>query len=118
MSKKFLMVLVMVTMIFSLAGCSKCISVEHENVEVTIVDEYHKPATTVMEYNVIYKMPMSKTVPATYKITVEYNGAEYVLTDSDTYNLYKNKVGQVVTGTLEIRSYDDGSIKYNIISLE
>ena len=37
--------------------------------------------------------------------------------NSDTYNKYKGKIGQTAIGTLEIRTYDDGSTKYNIKSL-
>ena len=58
------------------------------------------------------------THPAVYRITVEYNGVEYTISGSDTYNKYKEKVGKTTIGTLEIRTYDDGTVKYDIIALE
>lgn len=101
---------------FILTGCAKCINTEYENVEVNIVDEYHRG---------MYVTPISAgkvttmvTHPAVYKITVEYNGVKYTISGSDTYNKYKDMVGQTTTGTLEIKTYDDGSIRYDITSLE
>ena len=111
-------ILLIMCLMFTLTGCAKCISTEYENVEVNIVDEYHKPSYTTIEYNISLKMPMSKSHPAVYRITVEYNGVEYTISGSSTYNKYKDMVGQTTTGTLEIRTYDDGSVRYDITSLE
>lgn len=101
---------------FILTGCAKCINTEYENVEVNIVDEYHRG---------MYVTPISDgkvttmvTYPAVYKITVEYNGVKYTISGSDTYNKYKDMVGQTTTGTLEIKTYDDDSIRYDITNLE
>ena len=118
MKKNILMFLLNAATIFSLVGCTKCISTEYENVEVNIVDEYYKDSYTTVEYNVALKMPMSKSHPAVYRITVKYNGVEYTISGSDTYNKYNDKVGQTAIGTLRIRNYDDGTTKYDIISLE
>ena len=101
---------------FSLVGCAKCISTEYENVEVNIVDEYHRGMyTTPMR---VGKVTTIQTHPAVYRITVEYNDVEYTISGSDTYNKYKDKVGQTTIGTLEIRTYDDGSVRYDITSLD
>lgn len=43
---------------------------------------------------------------------------EYTISGSDTYNKYKEKVGQIAIGALEIRTYDDGTVKYDITALE
>lgn len=114
--KKIVSILAILCLMFSLVGCAKCISTEYENVEVNIVDEYHRG---------MYITPISTgkvttmiTHPAVYRITVEYGGIEYTISGSDTYNRYKDKVGEVVVGTLEIRTYDDGTVKYDITSLE
>ena len=105
-------------LMFSLVGCTKLVSTEYENVEVKIIDVYYKPSYTTITYNVALKMPMVQAHPAVYRITVEYNGVEYTISGSDTYNKYKEKVGQTTTGTLEIRTYDDGTVKYDITTLE
>jgi len=100
----------------SLINGPKCISTEQKTVEVIIVDEYHRSS---------YMTPMSagKVIimhrhPAVYQITVKYNDTEYTIDEEDTYNRYKNKIGETTTGTLEIRTYEDGSVRYFIVSLE
>ncbi len=114
--KKFFNIVVIVCLIFLLAGCKKCINTEYENVEVTIVDEYHRGSYSVPMR--IGKVTTIQTHPAVYRITVEYNSIEYTISGSDTYNKYKDKVGQTTTGTLEIRTYDDGSVRYSITELQ
>lgn len=113
---KLIITLVLVFVFTSLTGCAKCVNTEISTVQVKITDEYYRP---------MYLTPVlsGKTTiivhqPAVYKITVEYNGFKYNISDSDTYNKYSNKVGEYVNGTLEIKEYDDGTIKYNIIALE
>ena len=116
MKKNILMLLLLLVIVFSLVGCAECISTEYENVEVKIVDEYYSPTW----YQPVFtgKSTALITHPATYRITIEYNGVEYTFSDSDTYDRYKDKVGQTTIGALEIRNYDDGTIRYDIISLE
>lgn len=70
---------------------------------------YYSPATKTM-------MPQSH--PAVYSITVKYNGVEYDISDSDTYNKYSDKIGEYVDGILETKKYDDGTVRYNIVDLE
>ena len=101
---------------FSLVGCAKLVSTEYENAEVNIVDEYHRGKYITPVFN--GKTTTIITHPAVYRITVKYNGVEYTISGSDTYNKYKEKVGQIAIGTLEIRTYDDGTVKYDIIALE
>ena len=116
MRKRILTFLVFVILIFSLTGCAKLVNKECENVEVSIVDKYHRGMYVTPVFN--GKTTTMITHPAVYRITVEYNGVEYTISGSDTYNKYKEKVGQTATGTLEIRTYDDGSVKYDITALE
>ena len=114
--KKLIAIMAIICLIFSLVGCAKLVSTEYENVEVNIVDEYHRGMyVTPIRAG---KVTTMVTHPAVYRITVEYNGVEYTISGSDTYNKYKEKVGQTATGTLEIRTYDDGSVRYDITALE
>ena len=101
---------------FSLVGCAKLISTEYENVEVTIMDEYHRGAYVTPIYT--GKVMTMVTHPAVYRITVRYNDVEYTINDRETYNKYSNKIGETTIGVLEIRTYDDGSIKFNITRLK
>ena len=114
--KKAIVFLLIVISTLTLVGCAKCINTEYENVEVNIIDEYHRGMyVTPM---IVGKVTTIRNHPAVYQITVEYNGVEYTISGSDIYNKYKEKVGQTAIGTLEIRTYDDGSIRYDIVSLE
>lgn len=58
------------------------------------------------------------THPAEYRITVEYDGIEYVISGRDVYDKYSDKVGEYTNGTLETKTYDNGIIDYDIIELE
>ena len=102
-SFKILTIMVLIcSMFFMLVGCRQCIDVKQEEVEVTIVDKYHR----------------GTYYPAVYQITVKYEDYSFTISGSDTYNKYCDKVGQTTTGVLEIRTYDDGSIDWDIISLK
>lgn len=117
--KKFLCNLaILLIYVFVLTGCTKCIRTEVSTVQVKVTDEYYEAAHATLEYNVIYDMPMLKTVPTKYRITVEYNDIEYDFTDEDTYNKYSNRIGEYVNGTLETKKYEDGTVRYNIVNLE
>ena len=98
-----------------LAGCAECISTEYENVEVKIVDKYHRPMW--MQPIRSGKVTTFITHPAVWRITVEYEGVEYSINGNNTYNKYKDKIGETTVGTLEIKTYDNGTVKYDIISL-
>jgi hypothetical protein len=115
--KTLTILLAMLIVIFSLVGCAKCISTEISTVQVKITDEYHRTAYTTMHYS-----PATKTMlpqhPAVYRITVEYDGVEYDISGSDTYNKYSDKIGEYTNGTLQTKKYDDGSVRYDIIELE
>lgn len=116
--KKLLSILIIVCLTFALFGCAKCIRTEYNDVEVTIVDEYYKASHTKVEYNIPLKMPMTKRIPAVYRIAVEYDGANYAIDGVDTYNKYKDLVGQTVIGTLETCTYDNGTTIKRITKLQ
>lgn len=103
-------------LIFMLSGCAKCISTETTTVQVKITDEYHRSMYVIPVYN--GKTTTMVTHPAEYRITVEYDGSEYVISGRDVYDKYSDKVGEYTNGTLETKTYDNGMIKYNIIDLE
>lgn len=114
--KYLLIIIAILCLTFSLTGCKKLVGTEYKDVKVTVTDEYHR-GTYVIPVRV-GKVTTMQVHPAVYKIYIEYNGNEYVINDNNTYYNYKDKIGQTANGTLEIHTYDDGTIKYNIISLE
>lgn len=101
---------------FSLVGCAKCINTEQKIVEVKVVDEYHRGSyvTPILAGKVV----VMQTNPEVNRITVEYNGIEYSISGRETYEKYSNKIGEYVNGTLEVRTYADGTMRYDILSLE
>lgn len=103
---------------FILTGCSKCISTETSTVRAKVIDEYYRAAYTTPYYNPTTKTIMLQSYAPVYRITVEYNGTEYNILGSSTYNKYSDQIGEYVNGILETKKYDDGSTNYNIISLE
>ena len=113
---KIFTILLLTILGFNLVGCAKCINTEYSNVEVTIVDKYHHGMW--MQPMHVGKVTTYVTHPSVWRIIVEYNGVKYTIDNSDTYKKYKDKIGQKTIGKLEIDTYDDGTVTYNIVSLE
>lgn len=109
-------VTVCILCLLSLVGCAKCIGVEGATVEVKVVDERYTSEYVTFMY--INKTMFPQTHPAVYRITVEYNGIEYSISGRETYEKYKNSIGEYVNGILETKTYDDGTVRYDILSLE
>lgn len=102
------------TLLFN--GCAKVINTEQQQVEVTVVDSYyHGPYATPVRAG---KVTTFIHHPATYKIYIDYNGVQYTLCGSEIYHFYKDKVGQKTIGILEVKYYDNGNIKQNIVALQ
>lgn len=116
MKKTLTILLAMLIVTFSLVGCAKCISTETSTVQVKITDKYHRAMYITPVFN--GKTTTMITHPAVYRITVEYDGVEYDISGSDTYNKYSVKIGEYTNGTLQTKKYDDGSVRYDIIELE
>lgn len=113
---KNISLVIIICLIFSLTGCAKVINTEYESVEVNVVDIYHRAMW--MQPIRSGKVTTFITHPAIYEVVVEYNDVEYTINDHDTYNRYKGKIGHTAIGTLEIRTYDDGTVKYDITQLK
>lgn len=116
-SRKVLyIILLLITIILTLTGCAKCVSTETSTVQVKIVDKYYSSAYTTPVY--YGKTWMMTTHPAVYRITVEYNDIQYNINGHSTYEKYSNRIGDSVNAVLQTKTYDDDSVKYEIIELE
>lgn len=113
---RILALLLLMILVFCLVSCAECISTEYESVEVTVTDAFHRAMWVQPVWT--GKVMMTVVHPAIYRITVKYKGVEYTIGDQDTYKKYKDKIGQTVVGKVEIKTYDDGTVKYDIVSLE
>lgn len=111
-----LVILLLIIAPMILTGCAKLVNTEYETVEVTIVDSYHRGA-----YSIPVRVGKVTTIqhrPAVYRIYVEHNGEQYAFGGYDIWQHYKNMIGCAIPATLEIRTYDDGTVKYEITALE
>lgn len=109
---------VMVILVFALTGCAKCVQEETIETQVKVINTYHENMRLVQRYNPSTKGYDFVGIPATYEITVEYNGKPYIISDANAYDKYANKIGTDATGVLRIRKYDDGSVKKDIIGVK
>jgi hypothetical protein len=114
--KKILSIMMIICLVSLLVGCAKLVSTEYENVEVNVVDIHH--SAMWLQPIRAGKVTTFVTHPAEYEVIVEYNGVSYTIDDEDTYNRYKDKIGQTTVGTLEIHTYDDGTVKHDITELK
>ena len=114
--KFYILFLLLITIILALTGCAKCINTETSTVQVKIVDKYYSSAYTTPVY--YGKTWMMTTHPAVYRITVEYNDIQYNINGHSTYEKYSNRIGDSVNAVLQTKTYDDDSVKYEIIELE
>ena len=73
----------MILLICSLAGCAKVVKTEESTVQVKITDEYYQNAYMTSVYN--GKSFTFVPHPATYRITVQYNGEEYSVSGEAVY---------------------------------
>ena len=100
--KKILTLALIATMLLCFAGCAELISEEVVEVEAVITEVDRDP----MRY-------IGKTVyPADYDIYFEYEGIKGSWdVNKETYNLYKDKVGETIKCNLIIRTYEDGTVR-------
>lgn len=114
--KKILMLLPIVISLLCLSGCQKCVSIDYETVSAKIVDEEHDDS---------YLMPMYVNnhltyilYPSTNKIVVEYNDNKYSIYSYETYEKYCNSVGEYVEADFKVKTYEDGTKSYSLVSLQ
>lgn len=113
--KRFIFALLILVVLISMVGCAKLVKTERMTVDVEVVDAYHRAAWT--QPLIVGKVISVITHPATYRIDVKYEDFEYAISGSETYNAYKDRIGETVPGILEIMTFDDGTVKYNIVGL-
>ena len=111
--KKITTILILLLISVFMTGCAKCIDKKEESVKVKIINEYYKPEETRFT-GMINHVPQFRTDYAEYEITVDYNGAEYSLSDESTYRKYHGRIGQTVSAVLITKTYDDGKVKQYI----
>ena len=112
---KRILTFMLIAVLVVLTGCTKVINTEYKEVDVKITDIYYRAAYVTPLH--AGKVRSLITHPAVYRTYIEYDGIEYTLSGSSIYNKYKNKIGQTVKGKLNIDTYDDNTVKYDIIEI-
>ena len=112
---KRVLVFMLIAVLVMLTGCAKIINTEYKEVDVKITDTYHRAAYVTPIH--AGKVTSVVTHPAIYRTYIEYEDVEYSLSGSGIYYKYKNKIGQTVKGKLKIGTYDDNTIRYDIIEI-
>ena len=114
--KQIIKILLVICLTLSLSGCVKCIDTRYEDVEARIVDEYYQGAySTPMRVGDIFTVISH---PEEYRITVEYEGIQYVIEGQSTYEKCKDHIGELVNVVMEIRKYDNGHISYKAVKIK
>lgn len=120
MSNKLLKQVVGVAMIIAgaicaISSCKNVVSTNTESVSVKVISAHKDPETWSTDLSGAY--PKVVHTPANYKISVEYLGKTYILTDEDTYRRFHNKIGNTVKAFVEVTVYDDNTKTYRLISI-
>ena len=112
MSKKIMILLLVVALLFSLVGCG---DIEYKSAQVTVERIYHKDAYTQLIWIGGRMMPI--THAEQYGIVVSYEGKESVICDTETYHKYKDCVGEKVDAVLKVITRRNGKVAYEVVSI-
>ena len=110
-------IMMIVTLLFSLAGCKKVTNTYELRADAIIEDTYHKNAWTQFHYFASTKSMTTIHHPERNEVSIRYNGRIYTLDNENTYEYCKDKIGQSVPCILEVKEYNDGSLKQEIVAV-
>ena len=110
MRTKICLLLLVVALLLSGCAISKEVKRESENVIGIVVSTNYTPAR-ITPIN-CGKVITFITQPASYRVTVEYNGIRKVFADSFLYNNYK--AGDNINLTLITIYYDNGNFRQKL----
>lgn len=115
--KRLFAILLAILLVLTFAGC---VEVKEQNsilVPAILVDTHYKGMW--IQPIVSGKIVTMITHPADYDLIFEYEGQRYNLdVDSETYNTYKNALGQKFDMELVTTVYDDDTTKTTLRFLE
>ena len=114
--KKITVFLVALTVMVVCCSCAKLTNTEQKTVDVTITDSRH--TTMYVTPIVSGKVTTMITHPATWNVSVQYDGNTYRLSGHKTYDLCSDHIGESAKAILETKYYDDGTIRNDIISID
>ena len=110
-------ILMVATLLFSLSSCKKVTDTYELRVNAVVENTYHKESWTELQYNLSTKSMSTIHHPERNKVLIRYNGEVYTLNNENTYEYCKDKIGQSVPCILEVKEYNDGSLKQEIVAV-
>lgn len=110
MKYKICLLLLVVALLLSGCAISKEVKRENENVIGVVISKNYTPPR-IIPIN-CGKVITFMNQPASYRVTVEYNGIQKIFDDSFLYNNYK--VGDNINLTLIIIYYDNDEVRYKL----
>ncbi len=109
------LVLVLLALCMTVAGCAKVVDIKEEVVQVQIVDAYYRAPYVTMIRAGKTLVPINHS--ATYRITVKYEGVEYNITNRVVYFQYNAKIGEYVDAGVKTKTLDNGNMIRDILWL-
>ena len=108
--KKLFAILLAILLVLTFAGCAEVKEQNSILVSAILVDTHYKGMW--IQHIISGKTITMITHPADYDLIFKYEGKRYNLdVDSETYNTYKNAVGQEFDMELVTTVYDDDTTK-------
>ena len=105
------------TLLFSLGGCKKVKDTYELRVNAVVEDTYHKKAWAQFQYHASTKRTTTIRHPERNEVSIRYNGEVFTLDNKNTYEYCKDKIGQSIPCILEVKEYNDGSLKQEIVAV-
>lgn len=111
MKKMFALLIVVITIVAMLAGCSEIIS--EETVQMTVTAKYTRAGTERYYTGSSYQY---RTVPAKYQVI--FDGKTYTVPFNQGTDLVAENDGCELIATFEMKTYDNGKVVYELISVD
>lgn len=112
MVKKICLLLLIVALLMSGCTITRESRRETEIISVMVVGVEYKPASS--RPIVAGKSIIIQRIPAEYNVIVEYKGIHKVFDDKDLYDIYKDRVGDMMEVQLITIYYENGEVRQKI----
>lgn len=100
----------------TMSGCAELVSSETITVNAEISNTYHSGF-----YQTTMKIGNTTTYithPESWATYIIYEDKEYVIGTKEIYDLCKDRNGETVQATFIVKTYDNGTVIYNLTDVE
>ena len=99
-----------------ITGCKTCISSETFKDEAVIVKTVYTPTRIAYVHTGKVTSPIIYPDPASYDVTLSYDGIEHQFDNSSLYNYCKKHEGESIQVDISIDKFDDGTTRTDIVN--